>query len=92
MLTIYLFYQYISILVEETGRPRRLDLPAKIFLVIAELGSFLLSIHYMVTLHGNCSDELYADVCYVRGPFYLLLCAVLLIAFTVCILQLFHHT
>lgn len=78
--TIYLFYQYISILVEdETGHPRRLDLPAKIFLVVAELGSLLLPIHYTVTPQGNYSDGLYASVCYGGVAFYLLLCAGLLI-------------
>lgn len=78
--TIYLFYQYISILVEdETGRPRRLDLPAKIFLVIAELGSLFLPIHYTVTDNGNYSDGLYAGVCYAGVAFYLLLCVGLLI-------------
>ena len=41
VLVIYLFYQYIAILVEEeTGKPRRLDRPARIFLAVAELGNF----------------------------------------------------
>lgn len=80
VLTIYLFYQYISILVEdETGQPRRLDLPAKIFLVVAELGSLLLPIHYTVTPEGNYSDGLYVSVCYAGVAFYLLLCVGLLI-------------
>ena len=43
VLVIYLFYQYITILVEEeTGKPGRLDRVAKIFLAVAELGNFLL--------------------------------------------------
>ncbi|MGN1348010.1 MAG: hypothetical protein ACI4VI_03605, partial [Acutalibacteraceae bacterium] len=47
VLVIYLFYQYIAILVEEeTGKPRRLDLIAGIFLAVAELGNFLLPISY----------------------------------------------
>lgn len=80
VLTIYLFYQYISILVEEeTGQPRRLDLPAKIFLIVAELGSMLLPIDYTVTPQGNYSSGLYAGVCYAGVAFYLLLCAGLLI-------------
>ena len=37
ILIVYLFYQYISILVEEeTGKSGRLNIPAKVFLVIAE--------------------------------------------------------
>ena len=60
VLVIYLFYQYIAILVEEeTGKPRRLDLPAKIFLVLSELGNFLLPISYTVTPKGNYSSGLY---------------------------------
>lgn len=56
---IYLFYQYIAILVqEETGKPRQLDWPAKAFLVLAELGNFLLPISYTVTAEGNYSAGL----------------------------------
>lgn len=45
VLVVYLFYQYIAILVEEeTGKPRRLDLAARIYLAAAELGAFLLPI------------------------------------------------
>lgn len=44
VLVVYLFYQYIAILVEEeTGKPRRLDLAARIYLAAAELGAFLLT-------------------------------------------------
>ena len=79
VLVIYLFYQYIAILVEEeTGRQRRLDLPAKIFLVLSELGNFLLPISYTVTPAGNYSSGLYMLVPYVAVAFYLLLCAGLL--------------
>ena len=43
VLVIYLFYQYIAILVEEeTGKPRRLDMAARIFLTAALLGSLFL--------------------------------------------------
>ena len=43
VLVIFLFYQYISILVaEETGKPRKLDLAGRIFLVGGILGSLLL--------------------------------------------------
>ena len=55
VLVIYLFYQYIAILVEEeTGKPRRLDWPARIFLAVAELGNFLLPITYTVTMSAYC--------------------------------------
>ena len=79
VLVIYLFYQYIAILVEEeTGKPRRLDWPARIFLAVAELGNFLLPISYTVTPEGNYSSGLYMLVPYWGVAFYLLLCAGLL--------------
>ena len=79
VLVIYLFYQYIAILVEEeTGKPRRLDRPAKIFLTVAELGNFLLPISYTVTPAGNYSSGPYMLVPYGAVAFYLLLCAGLL--------------
>ena len=77
---IYLFYQYIAILVqEETGKPRQLDWPAKAFLVLAELGNFLLPISYTVTAEGNYSAGAYILVPYAAVAFYLLLCAGLLV-------------
>ncbi|HCU32850.1 MAG TPA: hypothetical protein DF364_03270 [Ruminococcaceae bacterium] len=79
VLVIYLFYQYIAILVEEeTGKPRRLDWPARIFLAIAEMGNFLLPISYTVTPEGNYSSGPYMLVPYGAVAFYLLLCAGLL--------------
>lgn len=79
VLVIYLFYRYIAILVaEETGKSRRLDLPACIFLVVAELGNFLLPISYTVTPSGNYSSGPYMMVPYGAVVFYLLLCAELL--------------
>ena len=79
VLVIYLFYQYIAILVEEeTGKARRLDWVARAFLALAELGNFLLPISYTVTPEGNYSSGLYMLVPYVGVAFYLLLCAVLL--------------
>ncbi len=79
VLVIYLFYQYIAILVEEeTGKPRRLDWPARVFLAVAELGNFLLPISYTVTPEGNYSSGLYMLVPYGAVAFYLLLCAGLL--------------
>ena len=81
VLVIYLFYQYIAILVaEETGKPRRLDWPARIFLAVAELGNFLLPISYTVTPEGNYSSGPYMLVPYGAVAFYLLLCAGLLAA------------
>ena len=80
VLVVYLFYQYIAILVEEeTGKPRRLDLAAKIYLAAAELGAMLLPVHYAVTEQGNYSDGIHASLCYVSVAFYLLLCAGLLL-------------
>ena len=80
VLVIYLFYQYIAILVEEeTGKPRRLDWPARIFLAVAELGNFLLPISYTVTPEGNYSSGPYMLVPYGAVAFYMLLCAGLLI-------------
>lgn len=78
---IYRFYQYIAILVEEeTGKPRSLVLPAVIFLVVAQLGNFLLPISYTVTTSGNYSSGPYMMVPYGAVAFYLLLCAELLTA------------
>ena len=79
VLVIFLFYRYIAILVEEeTGKPRRLDLPAGIFLAVALLGNFLLPISYTVTPEGNYSSGPYMLVPYGAVVFYLLLCAGLL--------------
>ena len=40
VLVVYLFFRYISTLVqEETGKPRRLELAANIYLAAAELGT-----------------------------------------------------
>lgn len=76
---VYLFYQYIAVLVEEeTGKPRRFDLVAKIYLAAGELGAMLLPVHYAVTEKGNYSDGIHASVCYVSMAFYLLCCVWLL--------------
>lgn len=81
VLVIYLFYQYIAILVEEeTGKSRRLVVPASIFLVVALFGNFLLPISYTVTPKGNYSSGPYMMVPYGAVAFYLLLCAELLTA------------
>ena len=53
VLVIYLFYQYIAILVEEeTGKPRQLDRAAKLFLAAAVLGSFLLPMQDLRKANG----------------------------------------
>lgn len=76
---LYLFYQYIAILVEEeTGKPRRLDLAARIFFFMEVIGVVVLPIHYTETPMGNYSDGSYAYVSYVGVAFYLFLCAGLL--------------
>ena len=81
VLVIFLFYQYIAVLVEEeTGKPRQLDWPARIFLIVALLGNFLLPITYTVTPEGNYSSGPYMLVPYGAVAFYLLLCAGLLLA------------
>ena len=76
VLVLHLFYQYIAALVEEeTGKPRRFELAAGIFLIAAEIGTMVMPIHYTVTPSGNYSDGLYASVCYIGVAFYLFLCA-----------------
>ena len=81
VLVVYLFYQYIAILVEEeTGKRRYFDFTAKIYLVIAEIGVLIIPVHYAVTAKGNYSDGYHANVCYASVAFYLFLCAWLLIA------------
>ena len=81
ILVFFLFYQYIAILVEEeTGKPRRLDLVARIYLVVAELGDMLLPIHYAVTPLGNYSDGIHVTFCYLSVAFYFLLGTGLLLA------------
>lgn len=77
----FLFYQYIAILVEEeTGKPRRLDKAARVYLVIAELGDMLLPIHYAVTPQGNYSDGIHVVFCYISVAFYFFLGTGLLLA------------
>ena len=81
VVVIFLFYQYIAILVqEETGKRRRLDWPARIFLIVAVLCNFLLPISYTMTEEGNYSSGPYMLVPYAAVAFYLLLCAGLLAA------------
>ncbi|MGN0315884.1 MAG: sensor histidine kinase [Fusicatenibacter sp.] len=80
VLVVYLFYQYIAILVEEeSGKPRNLDTFAKVFLAAAEFGVLVLPVHYAVTRDGNYSDGIHASVCYVTMAFYLFFCVWLLL-------------
>ncbi|MGN0298559.1 MAG: sensor histidine kinase [Lachnospiraceae bacterium] len=82
VLVVYLFYQYIAILVEEeTGSPRRFDQAAKFYLIIAEVGVLLLPVHYAVTSKGNYSDGIHASVCYVSMAVYLFFCVWLLVRY-----------
>lgn len=74
VLIFYLFYQYIAILVEEeTGKPRKLDRMARIFLVFAEIAEMVLPIHYAITPQGNYSDGIQVNTCYISVGFYLIL-------------------
>lgn len=75
---LYLFYQYIAILVEEeTGKQRIFDKVARIFLIVSELGAFFLPMYYTKTPQGNYSDGPYSYVCYIGVAFYLFLCFLL---------------
>lgn len=80
VLAVFLFYQYIAILVEEeTGKPRRMDRAAKLFLLVALLGDVLLPVHYAQTPEGNYSDGIHVVVCYLSALYYLLLSVELLL-------------
>lgn len=76
---VFLFYRYISILVEEdNGKPRKLDKVALIVLVLSETGELFLPIYYTRTKQGNYSDGIYTYVLYASVIFYLVLCTGLL--------------
>ena len=75
VVVMYLFYQYIAVLVEdETGKPRRLDFAARLYLAAAVIAALLLPIDYTITPAGNYSSGYAADICYVSVAAYLLLC------------------
>lgn len=77
---IMLFYQYIAALVEEeTGKPRTLDLAARLFFAVALVCDIVLPVQYITTSAGNYSDGSYAYVSYGCVAFYLMLCAGLLL-------------
>lgn len=78
-IVLFLFYQYIAILVEEeTGKPRRLDMAARLFVIMSAIGAMVLPIRYIETPEGNYSAGYYAYVSYASVAFYLLLCGGLL--------------
>lgn len=80
ILAVFLFYQYIAILVQsETGEPRKLDKFARGFLVLAILGDLVLPVHYAQTPECNYSDGIHVVVCYLAVLFYLLMCVWLLL-------------
>lgn len=80
VLLTYLYYQYIAVLVEmKTGKKRKLDIPALVFLALTELGTIVLPLDYKVTPEGNYSYGSCAYMCYAGAAFYLALCIWLMI-------------
>lgn len=75
VLTVYLFYRYIAVLVEEeTGKPQPLDMVTKVYLFFAVICAAILPVHYAVTPQGNYSDGIHVSVCYISTAFYLFSC------------------
>ena len=82
VLIVYLFYQYISVLVEEeTGKRNRLERIVLAFLGITELGVMLLPVQYTITPQGNYSSGIYVHVLYVSIMIYLSLCMCMLVKY-----------
>lgn len=80
ILAMYLFYQYISYLVEEeTGNPRRMDLAARVYLMAAEIAVMVAPLDYAKTPHGNYTIGIPATCCYASVTFFLILCSGLMI-------------
>ena len=80
VLVVYLFYHYIATLVaEQADKPRVLDIPARVFLVLSLLADFLLPITYVETERGNYSFGSYVIAPYASVLFYLFLCGMLLL-------------
>lgn len=76
VLVLYLFYRYISILVEEeSGKPVKFQRFSNVVLVLSILGETFLPICYTQTEQGNYSDGVYTYVCYACVAFYLIMCA-----------------
>lgn len=75
VLTVYLFYRYISSLAEDSSRKSRiLNIFAAAFLAVAEICVTVLPVVYITTPEGNYSMGMFAKVCYVAVSFYLILC------------------
>ena len=80
VLVVYLFYHYIATLVaEQADKPRVLDIPARVFLMLSLLADFLLPITYVETERGNYSFGPYVIAPYAAVLFYLFLCGMLLL-------------
>lgn len=80
VVVVYLFYRYISFLIEEeTGKKMRLIWLANIVLFLAEVGAMVLPVHYAVTSQGNYSDGIHVSVIYISVTFYLTLCLGILV-------------
>lgn len=77
---LYLVYRYIAILIEEeTGKTRRTDLTANVFLLIAEAAVCILPVEYTQTPEGNYADGEFAYVCYAGAVFYMFISCRILI-------------
>ena len=80
VLVVYLFYHYIATLVaEQADKPRVLDIPARVFLVLSLLADFLLPITYEETERVNHAYWSYVITTYAARLFYLFLCGMLLL-------------
>ena len=76
VLVLFLFYRYISYLVDYTGSFNKVTIGV---LLLSLIGEFFLPITYTKTPQGNYSDGIYTYVCYACVTFYLLVCTVLLL-------------
>lgn len=81
VLIVYLFYKYISFLLEEeTGKKHKLSQWLRIYLVIAELAVLLLPVVYVQTPQGNYSAGAYVGTLYISLAVYLAACVYMLIS------------
>lgn len=77
---VYLFYHYITFLVqEETGKPRKFKVGSLVFLAATFIGVMFLPVHYAETPEGNYSDGIHVIVCYAAVTFYLVVGLTLLL-------------
>lgn len=80
VLVVFLFYVYISSLVEEeTGEKHALSRFSATFFFVMELGVMLLPVSYEITPMGNYSAGYYVDMIYASLAYYLVLCGGILI-------------